>query len=215
MTRLLALIGALAIAGAVVVAGFFFGGFFNIAASENDPPFVAQQIVRVRVASIARHAPDGQAAGQFRRSCARAGGREAVCRQRLRAVPRRARSRLGEILGRPQSRSAGSEEEAGNLEPQEVFWIVKHGIRMTGMPSFAAAGVSDDDIWSIAAFVKKIASVSEADYAAWTAPLPRRSSRPRHQRPQFPRRPRLRRRSSRNSEDVAGRTLPRRRGCRA
>ena len=40
---------------------------------------------------------------------------------------------------------------------------------MTGMPSFAQAGASDDDIWSIVAFLKKLPTVSEADYKAWTA----------------------------------------------
>ena len=44
---------------------------------------------------------------------------------------------------------------------------------MTGMPSFAIAGASDDDIWSIVAFLKKLPSVSEADYKSWTATPPR------------------------------------------
>jgi hypothetical protein len=42
---------------------------------------------------------------------------------------------------------------------------------MTGMPSFALAGVKDDEIWSIVAFLKKLPGVSEADYKAWTAPV--------------------------------------------
>jgi hypothetical protein len=40
---------------------------------------------------------------------------------------------------------------------------------MTGMPSFAQAGAQDNEIWSIAAFVKKLPSVSDADYKSWTA----------------------------------------------
>ena len=54
MMRLLAVIGAAAIVFAIAAAGFFFGGFFNLSAQEQDPPLIAQQIVRVRVASIAR-----------------------------------------------------------------------------------------------------------------------------------------------------------------
>ncbi len=42
---------------------------------------------------------------------------------------------------------------------------------MTGMPSFAQAGATDDEIWSIVAYLKKLPTVSEADYKAWTAPL--------------------------------------------
>jgi mono/diheme cytochrome c family protein len=47
--------------------------------------------------------------------------------------------------------------------------VIKNGINMTGMPSFAQAGASDDDIWAIAAFVKKLPNVSDADYKTWTA----------------------------------------------
>jgi mono/diheme cytochrome c family protein len=59
-------------------------------------------------------------------------------------------------------------EEAKDLTTAQVFWIVKNGINMTGMPSFAIAEVPDAEIWSIAAFVKKLPDVSEADYKAWT-----------------------------------------------
>jgi hypothetical protein len=50
-----------------------------------------------------------------------------------------------------------------------LFWVVKNGINMTGMPSFAQAGAKDDEIWSVVAFLKKLPGVSEADYKAWTA----------------------------------------------
>ncbi len=56
-----------------------------------------------------------------------------------------------------------------NSPRRNLFWVIKNGINMTGMPSFAQAGANDDDIWSIVAFLKKLPSVSEADYKAWTA----------------------------------------------
>jgi len=49
---------------------------------------------------------------------------------------------------------------------------------MTGMPSFAQAGVKDDEIWSIIAFLKKLPGVSEADFKAWTAPAPASAAAP-------------------------------------
>jgi mono/diheme cytochrome c family protein len=61
-------------------------------------------------------------------------------------------------------------EVANELEPRALFWVIKNGINMTGMPSFALAGVDDKEIWTIVAFVKKVPSVSEADFKAWTAP---------------------------------------------
>jgi hypothetical protein len=56
------------------------------------------------------------------------------------------------------------------LSPAQFFWVIKNGIKMTGMPSFGEAGVKDEDIWSIVAFLKKLRSVSESDYKAWTSP---------------------------------------------
>ena len=47
--------------------------------------------------------------------------------------------------------------------------MIKNGVNMTGMPSFALAGAKDEELWSIAAFVKKLPNISEADYRAWTA----------------------------------------------
>jgi hypothetical protein len=61
-------------------------------------------------------------------------------------------------------------EVVDHRSPAQLFWVVKNGINMTGMPSFALAGVKDDEIWSIVAFLKKLPGVSEADYKAWTAP---------------------------------------------
>ena len=46
--------------------------------------------------------------------------------------------------------------------------MVKNGINMTGMPSFELAGAKDEEIWPIVAFLKKLPTVSEADYKSWT-----------------------------------------------
>ncbi len=54
--RILAGIGALAIIIAVGAAVFFFGGYFNVAASEPDPGIVKWALTKVRAASIDHHA---------------------------------------------------------------------------------------------------------------------------------------------------------------
>jgi mono/diheme cytochrome c family protein len=56
--------------------------------------------------------------------------------------------------------------------PQQLFWVIRNGINMTGMPSFALAGAKDDNLWKIVAFLKKLPTVSEADFKAWTAAPP-------------------------------------------
>jgi len=42
----------------------------------------------------------------------------------------------------------------------EVFWIVKHGIRNTGMPAWSNL-LSDEDIWRVAGVVRKFNSSRE------------------------------------------------------
>jgi mono/diheme cytochrome c family protein len=47
--------------------------------------------------------------------------------------------------------------------PAELFWIVKHGIKMTGMPAWSDH--SDGELWATVAFVEKLPGMSEQEYA--------------------------------------------------
>ena len=51
----------------------------------------------------------------------------------------------------------------------ELFWVIKNGIKMTGMPSFARIEVPDQEIWSMVAFLKKLPTVTPENFKAWTA----------------------------------------------
>jgi mono/diheme cytochrome c family protein len=51
--------------------------------------------------------------------------------------------------------------------PAELFWIVKHGIRMTGMPSWGDH--SDDELWATVAFIEKLPGMTDEDYAKLVA----------------------------------------------
>src|ERR1035437_3946373 len=59
-----------------------------------------------------------------------------------------------------------------DLQPEQLFWVIKNDIKMTGMPSFGAEKppLADHVIWSIAAFLKKLPNVSDEDFKAWSAP---------------------------------------------
>ena len=47
------------------------------------------------------------------------------------------------------------------LNEAQVFWVAKHGIRRTGM--FAnGAYAKDEDLWTVAAYIKRMATVSQA-----------------------------------------------------
>ncbi|MBI1853989.1 MAG: cytochrome c [Planctomycetes bacterium] len=47
----------------------------------------------------------------------------------------------------------------------ELYWIVKNGIMLTGMPSFGASH-SDEDLWAIVAFLRKLPGMSPETYHA-------------------------------------------------
>ena len=47
--------------------------------------------------------------------------------------------------------------------PGELFWIVKHAIKMTGMPAWADH--SDEELWATVALVEKLPGMTEQDYA--------------------------------------------------
>ena len=49
----------------------------------------------------------------------------------------------------------------------ELFWIVKHGIRMTGMPAWGDH--SDDELWVTVAFLQELVEMSPQDYAKLVA----------------------------------------------
>jgi mono/diheme cytochrome c family protein len=54
---------------------------------------------------------------------------------------------------------------ASEWEPNELFWIVKNGIKMTGMPSFAKRS-SDEEIWDMVAFLRILPKVTPEQYKA-------------------------------------------------
>jgi cytochrome c oxidase subunit 1 len=59
--------------------------------------------------------------------------------------------------------------------PQELFQIVKHGIKMTGMPAWPAQH-RDDEIWSMVAFLQKVPNLNASDYEQIIAPDNNRAS---------------------------------------
>jgi mono/diheme cytochrome c family protein len=50
-----------------------------------------------------------------------------------------------------------------DLTPAEQFWIVKHGVKMTGMPAW---GVTHDDelLWDVVMFVRKLPELTPEQY---------------------------------------------------
>jgi mono/diheme cytochrome c family protein len=168
MLKFLALIGLLAILGAIGAAFFFFGGFFSVAGTVEEPKIVQWALVKVRQASIARNAKDRPPADLNNAELVKQGARAFATRGCVtcHGAPGVEWQKFADGLN---PGAADLHEIADQREPREIFFVIKNGIKMTGMPGFAASDVPDAEIWSIVAFIKR-GEVSEDDYKAWTAP---------------------------------------------
>jgi cytochrome c553 len=49
-------------------------------------------------------------------------------------------------------------------EPRELFWIVKHGVKMTAMPPWPTQA-RNDEVWAIVAFLRRLPQLDSARYA--------------------------------------------------
>jgi mono/diheme cytochrome c family protein len=62
----------------------------------------------------------------------------------------------------PQMATDGVEDDPEGVS----FWKIKHGIRLTGMPSFRST-LSDKEIWTLALFLKHMGKLPPAAQQAW------------------------------------------------
>ena len=52
--------------------------------------------------------------------------------------------------------------------PAQLFWIAKHGIKMTGMPAWGES-MSDREIWNVVAWLEESRQLPPQTYATWRA----------------------------------------------
>jgi cytochrome c553 len=52
---------------------------------------------------------------------------------------------------------------ASSWTPEQLFWIVKHGLKFTGMPAWVAQE-RDDEVWSVVAFLRALPQMSVSQY---------------------------------------------------
>jgi cytochrome c553 len=57
----------------------------------------------------------------------------------------------------------GLYDAARDFTPNGLFWIVKHGVKMTAMPAWPAQG-RDDELWAMVAFLRHLPTLKTADY---------------------------------------------------
>jgi len=154
-----ALLLALAVATA---AGVISGGLIDVAATASEPGPLRWLLETTRERSISRRAegirvPDlsGDAlvvagASGFDDMCA-------VCH----GTPGHEPFIAAADMNPPPPRLDSG--EASELDPAKRFWVIKHGIRMTGMPAWGRTH-SDEEIWSLVAFLGRLPGMDADTY---------------------------------------------------
>jgi hypothetical protein len=156
----------LASAGLLVVAGaasyFGFGGY-DISAVNRHWPIVEKSVAFIRDRSVHAHAQGMVVPADFEDTKRLAEGAEhfrshcTVCHGDPSDHPE-------EFTAGMYPRPADLKKVARTLRPQEVFWVIRNGIKMSGMPSFADH--SDDETWSIVALVEKLPDMQAEEFKA-------------------------------------------------
>ena len=167
--RFLALIGALAIIAAIAAAIFFFGGFYNVGQTADNPAIVDWALASIRGASVVARGTETPPANLDDSETVKAGARlysTIGCVNCHGGPPNANWAKFSEgLVPIPADLKVWGKTRT----PAELFWAIRSGIKFTGMPSFALAGAPDDQIWTIVAFIRNLPSMSDADYQEWTA----------------------------------------------
>ena len=64
--------------------------------------------------------------------------------------------------------SGGSDDDGNDAAIQRQFWIIKHGIKASGMPAWGPTH-SDERIWNMVAFLQRLPSLTPDQYQILTA----------------------------------------------
>lgn len=162
-------ITTLTLAGLAVTAagaGIIWSGLINVGADDPHPDSVHTLLTLARERSIAVRAadipvPDLSAPELIRRG---AGNYHSMCIG-CHLAPGMASTELSQNLypAPPNLTQIGT-----NGNPSVAFWIVKHGIKATGMPAWGRS-MGDEHIWGMVAFLQQLPSLDASQYRTLVA----------------------------------------------
>lgn len=159
----------LLISAVVVLIGgmlFIYSGAFDVSAGWKDGPLVRWIVVTTRERSIETRSEDIKPAVDLNDHKVLMEGfkhyRE-MCVECHRAPGLEASETSKGLNPKPPNLSRSDVDED---PPGEIFWVIKNGIRMTGMPAWGVTH-SDEKIWAMTAFVQKLPKMTPAQYKAY------------------------------------------------
>lgn len=145
---------------AVVAGAFIWSGAYNIAADDPHWALTTRILETARERSIEARLSGIAVPGLADQSLVRngAGNYDEMCADCHRH-PGEDQSELGGgMYPAPPDLSEDPVDD-----PAEAFWIIKHGIKMTGMPAWGQH-MDDRAIWGLVAFLQQMPEMSKASY---------------------------------------------------
>lgn len=162
---------ASAAAAAAIAAGVVFSGAVDVAADTPHFPLVFAALDTARDRAVERAASGIKVPGDLTdpaRVRRGAGNYDAMCAQcHLHPGETDTEIRKGLYPVPPDLTRAEPPGEADEAAPAaERFWVIKHGLKATGMAAWGRGGLTDADIWDLAAFLEALPKMSPEDYRA-------------------------------------------------
>ena len=152
---------AIVLAAAAAGAAAIYSGVYNVAATDPHWPITYRILEIARNRSIRAHAagivvPAGYAeekkviaaAGHFGEHCSVCHGGPGLDR--------------GDFAGGMYPKPPDLTNVSKRFTPSELFWILKNGIKMSGMPSMADDG--DEMLWATVGFLEKLPGMTPDEY---------------------------------------------------
>jgi mono/diheme cytochrome c family protein len=166
MKRTITTLTLASLAGTVVAAGVIYAGLINVGADDPHLDSVHAVLKMARERSIAVRAadipvPDLNDAELVRRG---AGNYQSMCIG-CHLAPGMDATELSQNLypAPPNLAQLGV-----NGNPAVAFWIIKHGIKASGMPAWGKS-MGDEHIWGMVAFLQQLPSLDAVQYQALVA----------------------------------------------
>jgi mono/diheme cytochrome c family protein len=169
LRRRVAVLACIAIAAltalALAVAAFVRAGFYNVGADDPHLPATYAMLESLREASIYRRAatiPVPADLASEARMVQGAGNYEAMCVQ-CHLAPGVASTELSRGLY-----PAPPDLTRETVDAAEAFWVIKHGIKGSGMPAWGGS-MDDAYVWNLAAFLQRLPTLDAMAYRAMVA----------------------------------------------
>jgi len=142
---------------------FAWSGIYNIAATEPHWGITSSFIGMLRNRSILEHSDGIQVPNMNDEKLRKAGfpHYHETCRLCHGAPEHPPLEFASGLYPSPPSMTSGGVQKA--LNDAEIYWIVKHGIKLTGMPAFGPTH-DENELWGLVAIVKEIPQMSPEQY---------------------------------------------------